>query len=60
MQLLNSLFRVGGKWKNADIICYKLTTLVSLQQGNVKNLKNWSKPMKIAIIERESLHIFFI
>ena len=40
MQLLNSLFRVGGKWKNADIICYKLTTLVSLQQGNVKNLKN--------------------
>ena len=30
MQLLNSLFRVDGKWKNADIICYKLTTLVSL------------------------------
>ena len=30
LQLLNNLFRVSRKQKNADIICYKLTSLVSL------------------------------
>ena len=31
MQLLNNLFKVCWKWKkNADIIGYKLTSLVSL------------------------------
>ena len=36
-QLLNNLFKVCWKWKNNDILSYKLTSLVSLQQGNVKN-----------------------
>ena len=31
--MLNNLFKVCWKWKNAHIICYKLTSLVSLQQG---------------------------
>ena len=35
--MLNNLFKVSWKWKNADIIIwYKLTLLVSLYQGNVK------------------------
>ena len=39
IQLLKNLFKVCWKWKNADIICYKLTELVSLWQGNVKKSK---------------------
>ena len=30
MQLLSNLFKVRWKWKNADVIWYKLTSLVSL------------------------------
>ena len=36
MKLLNNLFKVCPKGKNADIICFKLTSLVSLLQGNVE------------------------
>ena len=43
MQLLNNLFKVCWRWKNADIICYKLTSLVSLQQGNVKKSEKLMK-----------------
>ena len=39
------------KVKNADIISYKLTPLVSLSQGNVKKSK---KMMKIANIEQRN------
>ena len=46
-------------WKQVDIICYKLTSLGSLLQGNVKNLKNWLKLIKIANIDRKSLHNFW-
>ena len=41
--MLNNLFKVCWEWKNADIICYKLTSLVSLQQGNVKKSKKLRK-----------------
>ena len=40
---LNNLFKVRGKWKNADISCYKLTPLVSLS----KNPKKCQKIQKI-------------
>ena len=30
IQLLNNLYKVCWKWKNADIICYKLTSIVFL------------------------------
>ena len=50
MQLLSSLFKVYWKWKYADIICYKLTLLVFLLQGNVKKSK---KSMKTANIDRK-------
>ena len=43
MQLLSNLFRVGWKWRNADIICYMLTSLVSLKQGNVKKFQKLGK-----------------
>ena len=43
------------KKKNADIICYKLTSLVSSKQGNVKKSR---KSMKIANIDRKILHNF--
>ena len=43
MQLLNNLFKVCWKWKNTDIIRYKLTSLVSLQQVNVKKSKKLMK-----------------
>ena len=49
MQLLSNLFRVCA--------IYMLTSLISLQQGNVKN--NKKKTMKIVSIEGESLHIFW-
>ena len=61
MQLLNNLFEVCWKWKNADIICYKLTPLVSLQQKSkipffVKNPKKWWESIKIANIDRDLLN----
>ena len=43
LQLSKNIFRVCWKWKNTDIICYKLTSLVSLSQGNVKNSKKLIK-----------------
>ena len=43
LQLLKNIFRVCWKWKNTDIICYKLTSLVSLSQGNVKKSKKLIK-----------------
>ena len=47
MQLLNNLFKLCWRWKNADIICYKLMSLVSSEQGNVKKSKKKKKKMKI-------------
>ena len=41
--------------RNVEIICFMLTTLVSLEKGNVKNSE---KLMKIVNIEGENLHIF--
>ena len=41
--------------KNADVICYMLTLLAYLQQGNVKKLK---KLMKIVNIQEQNFHIF--
>ena len=55
MQLLNILFRVCWKYKNADIICYVLSSLVSLQPGYIKTSE---KSMKIVNIEGENLHLF--
>ena len=43
------------KKKNAVIICYILTTLVSLQWENVKKSKNLTK---ILTIERGNIFIF--
>ena len=40
--------------RNVEIICFMLTTLVSLKKGNVKNSE---KLMKIVNIEGENLHI---
>ena len=37
MQLLNNQFEVGQRY--ADIICYMLTSLVYLQQGNAEKKK---------------------
>ena len=50
MQLLNNLLQ-----KNTDIICYMLSSLVSLQQGNVKKSE---KSMKIVNIDGENLYVF--
>ena len=41
--------------KNADIVCYMLTSLVPLQQGNVKKSETL---MKIVNTEGENFHIF--
>ena len=41
--------------KNADVICYMLTSVASLQHGNVKKSK---KMMKMVNNEEENLHIF--
>ena len=41
--MLSNLFKLCWKWKIADIICYKLTSLVSLQQGNVKKSRKLLK-----------------
>ena len=51
--MLNDL-KVCWKWKNADTICFKLASLISLEQGNVKNPKNWCKSMKIAKHKKSS------
>ena len=40
---------------NADISCFILTSLVNVQQENVKKSK---KLMKIVNIDEENLHIF--
>ena len=42
------------KLKNADIICYMVKALVSLQQGNVKKS---GKLMKIVNIEEKKIFI---
>ena len=55
MKLLNNLFGVGWNQKNADIICYALASLVSMQQGNVKKSP---KQLKIVNIEGENVQIF--
>ena len=55
-KLLNNLFKVGWSWKNTDTICYILTSLVSLEQRNLKKSK---KLMKIVNIEGENLHIIW-
>ena len=46
---------ISWKHKNTNIICYILTSLVSLQQGNVKKFE---KSMKVANIEREYWYWF--
>ena len=43
------------KVKHDDAICYMLTSLDSLQQGNAKKSEKLSK---IVNIEEENLHIF--
>ena len=58
LQLLKNICRVCWKWKNADIICYKLTLLVSHKDMS-KNPKSWLKSMKPANFIKESLHIFW-
>ena len=45
--MLNSLFRVSWNLKNADIICYILTSLVSLQLGNVQKSEKSDKTVNI-------------
>ena len=52
--MLSDLFRIGWTW-NADIICYMLTSWVSLQQENARRSE---KAMKIVNIEEENFHIF--
>ena len=42
------------KIKNADVICYMLTSSVSWQQGNVKQSRTLTK---IVNTEEENLHI---
>ena len=55
IQFLNKLFKGGWRWKNAETICYMLTSLVYLQQGNVKKCK---KQTQIVNIDEKNLHIF--
>ena len=45
--MLKSLFRVSWNLKNADIICYILTSLVSLQLGNVQKSEKSDKTVNI-------------
>ena len=52
MQLLDSLFKAYWKRKNADIICYKLISLVSSNKEMSANPKTRWKSMKIANIDR--------
>ena len=51
MQLLNNLFQVCSKIKNADIFCYKVTSFY-------KKIAKKFKKMKRANTDRESFHIF--
>ena len=55
IKLLNNLFKVGLGLKNADIICNMLSSLVSLQQGNVKKSE---KLIKIINIVEKNIDIF--
>ena len=55
MQMLSNLFKAGWKWKNVDIICYILTSLVCLHQGNIEKSKKF---IILVDIGEESLHIF--
>ena len=55
MQVLNNLFKVGWRWKNASIICYILMSLVYLQQENVKKYK---KLMKLPNLDEQNHDIF--
>ena len=48
--------KIRLKLKTADIICYMLTSLIVLLQGNVKKSK---KSIKIVNIVRENVHIFW-
>ena len=55
MQLLNNLYKIGWKWKDAAFTCYMLSLAV-LWQGNGKNPKN---VIKIVYVDGENLHIFW-
>ena len=46
LQLLNNLFKVCYKSKNADIICYELTLLVFFARSKCQKFQKWK--MKIA------------
>ena len=59
MQLWNNLFKVGWKLKIADIIYYMLTSLVYLQQGNVKKSKKLMKLVSSCEFWEISKNIFF-
>ena len=60
---VRNIFKVNDKNTRTTsmtyLICYKLTSLVSLWQEISKNSKNRWKSMKIASIDREVLHIFW-
>ena len=58
MQLLNNVFTVCWKWKNTDIICYILTSLVPMQQVNFEKSKNLMKIVHIEGDESSYLQIF--
>ena len=53
--MLNNIFRLGWKKKNADIIYNMLMSLVSLYQRNVKKYKKLMK----RVIDGKNLHIFW-
>ena len=70
--MLNNLFKVGWKLKDADVMCYMLTSLISLQQeGGCRTslvsttsllTRKCQKTRKIdekINIERENLQIFW-
>ena len=44
------------KVKNADVVCYMLTSLVSLKQGNIEKSEQLAR---IVNIEEENPHIFW-
>ena len=50
MQLLNNLLKLDWRLKNADVTCYMLTSLVSLQHGNIKQSE---KLMKIVNLKKK-------
>ena len=55
MQLLNQLFKVRCRSKNADIICYMLTYIFIC---NKKMSKNPKKMIKLVNTVEENFHIF--